>query len=279
MLDYASHAVNSWRVEQLQAIFMQTCALRGEVGEDVLAADLQPEAFWRAVEANLRAGRVRMPFVADQISKELRRIVEFLNEQMRPAEVMAIEVEHYLASHGTRNLVPKTLGATERAASAKAVTDRPNIANTTEWIDRLAANHDQPTIAGANWAVALFERLGANVAPTETRDSLYARWLSAKGKQAWPFFLRYWTGGRLELALAYLKSRPAFAPEEARREALQRFRETGLDVRATEKLNGYPSIELRALAGPEFHRVRAIRPLDCGQSKAGLVAVVELVWE
>ena len=257
MLDYASHAVNSWRVDQIQAAFTDTCTQRGDVPEEVLTAflphDLQVEAFWRAVEANLRAGRVRMLFVADQISKELRRIVEFLNEQMRPAEVMAIEVEHYLASDGTRTLVPKTLGATERAASAKAVTERPNIANTAEWIDRLAESQERSTVDGARWAVALFERLGGEVAPTESRHALYARWVSAKGKQAWPFFLRHSTGGRLELALAYLRSRPAFASEEARREALDRFRMTGLDVRATEKLNGYPSIDLKALAIPETH--------------------------
>jgi hypothetical protein len=55
----------------------------------VLAAFLgpqEPDAFWRQVDANLRAGRVRMVFVADRIPPELRRIVEFLNEQMRPAE-------------------------------------------------------------------------------------------------------------------------------------------------------------------------------------------------
>jgi len=32
---------------------------------------------------------IRMLFVADRIPAELRRIVEFLNEQMDPAEVLA----------------------------------------------------------------------------------------------------------------------------------------------------------------------------------------------
>jgi ribosomal protein L30E len=34
------------------------------------------------VDANLRAGKVRLVFVADEIPAELRRVVEFLNSQM-----------------------------------------------------------------------------------------------------------------------------------------------------------------------------------------------------
>ena len=65
-----------------------------------------------------------MVFVADRIHPELRRIVEFLNEQMRPAEVLAIEVAQFTAG-STRLLAPTLIGATERAAAAKAVT-RPS---------------------------------------------------------------------------------------------------------------------------------------------------------
>ena len=36
-----------------------------------------------------------MLFVADRIPAELRRIVEFLNEQMDPAEVLALELRPY----------------------------------------------------------------------------------------------------------------------------------------------------------------------------------------
>ena len=63
-----------------------------------------------------------MVFVADRIPQELQRIVEFLNEQMRPAEVLALEVEHYTTANGMRLLAPRLVGKTERAESAKAVT-------------------------------------------------------------------------------------------------------------------------------------------------------------
>ena len=40
------------------------------------------ESFFAKVGDNLRAGKIRMVFVADTVPDHLRRIVEFLNEQM-----------------------------------------------------------------------------------------------------------------------------------------------------------------------------------------------------
>ena len=56
-----------------------------------------PERFWEEVATNLHAGRLRLVFVADVIPDELRRIVEFLNEQMTRTDVLAIEVRQYVA--------------------------------------------------------------------------------------------------------------------------------------------------------------------------------------
>lgn len=59
-----------------------------------------------------------MVFVADQIPSELRRIVEFLNGQMAPAEVLAIEVTQY-KGEGLKTLVPRTVGQTAEAEQRK----------------------------------------------------------------------------------------------------------------------------------------------------------------
>ncbi|WP_327106846.1 hypothetical protein [Nonomuraea glycinis] len=48
------------------------------------------ESFFAKVGDNLRAGKIRLVFVADTVPDHLRRIVEFLNEQMNPAEVLAV---------------------------------------------------------------------------------------------------------------------------------------------------------------------------------------------
>lgn len=136
MLDYASHAVTVWSVETIRRAFAATCDVRGEQADVVLSrflpTDRSGEDYWKAVEANLRSGRIRMLFVADEIPRELKRIIEFLNEQMRPAEVLGIEVEHYEAVDGSRTLVPKTIRITERATGIKSVIERPNIESNDE---------------------------------------------------------------------------------------------------------------------------------------------------
>ena len=118
MLDYAANAVVYWPVEQLRAEFEQGCAAIGADPEqeirDRLAMDGDADTLWQRVKTNLQAGRIRMLFVADRIPAELRRIVEFLNEQMDPAEVLALELRQF-QGEGLRTIVPMLYGQTEKA--------------------------------------------------------------------------------------------------------------------------------------------------------------------
>jgi phosphoglycolate phosphatase-like HAD superfamily hydrolase len=72
------------------------------------------------VKTNLQAGWIRMLFVADRIPAELRRIVEFLNEQMDPAEVLALELRQF-QGEGLRTIVPMLYGQTEEAQQKNRV--------------------------------------------------------------------------------------------------------------------------------------------------------------
>ncbi len=98
MLDYAANAVVYWPVERLQAQFE---ANREEYEQALIEllgdAEVSPEQFWQKVKTNLQAGKVRLIFVSDEIPTELRRIVEFLNQQMDPAEVLAVEIKQYVS--------------------------------------------------------------------------------------------------------------------------------------------------------------------------------------
>src|ERR1019366_3693477 len=69
------------------------------------------EHFWEQVKTNLQARKRRLIFVADQIPSELRRIVEFLNSQMDPAEVLAVEVRQFVGGN-LQTLVPQVIGQT-----------------------------------------------------------------------------------------------------------------------------------------------------------------------
>jgi hypothetical protein len=124
MLDYAANAVVYWPVEQLQAEFKQRCEAEGLDPEDEvrdrLALDGDAETLWQQVKTNLQAGRIRMLFVADRIPAELRRIVEFLNEQMDPAEVLALELRQF-QGEGLRTIVPMLYGQTQKAQQKNPV--------------------------------------------------------------------------------------------------------------------------------------------------------------
>ena len=53
------------------------------------------------METNLSVGRIRLLFVADALPAELVRIIEFLNEQMNPAEVLGVELRQYTGGRHT----------------------------------------------------------------------------------------------------------------------------------------------------------------------------------
>jgi len=138
MLDYAANGVRYWPAENLRLSFEQTQAEVGRDPEEAihdLCRDpaITVEGFFAQVADNLRAGRIRMAFVADVVPDELRRIVEFLNEQMNPAEVFAVEVKQYLADgYPGKTLVPAVYGRTataSRKAPARRVGPQALLAN------------------------------------------------------------------------------------------------------------------------------------------------------
>jgi hypothetical protein len=122
MLDYAANAVVYWPMEVIRAQFESTCQVQGLEAEQVIAdflgPETNPEEFWERGKTNLQAGKVRLVFVADKIPAELQRVVEFLNVQMNPAEVLALEVKQYMGQ-GLKTLVPRIIGLTATGGQGK----------------------------------------------------------------------------------------------------------------------------------------------------------------
>lgn len=128
MLDYAANGVMYWPIERLRSTFEAQCTLKDQDPEEVLTTFLagseedeaDSERFWQTVKTNLQAGKIRLLFVADSIPPELRSIVEFLNRQMDPAEVLALEIKKY-EGKGVISLVPQVIGLTAEAQQKKGV--------------------------------------------------------------------------------------------------------------------------------------------------------------
>jgi hypothetical protein len=228
MLDYAANAVVYWPVELLRARFEGACESSGLEADEVLESFLGPgadgEEFWQQAKTNLRAGRVRLVFVADEIPTELRRIVEFLNEQMDPAEVLAVEIKQYVGGD-LKTLVPRLVGQTAEAQRKKAgsATERRN------W--------DEPSFLRD-----LQERTGAEEVASARRilewtraRGLRARW--GKGRVYGAFtpeldhggtthnFVRVYTDATVTILFSYLHEAPPFDDESLRVELLRRLNE------------------------------------------------------
>jgi len=126
MLDYAANGSALWTPERLRTWFEGDDP---EAATERLAAWLESagddpgsvaDTFWDAVGANLREGKIRLVFVADEIPVPLQRLVEFLNEQMPLVEVLAVEIRQYRAAGSNSGaLVSRVVGQTSRAQAAK----------------------------------------------------------------------------------------------------------------------------------------------------------------
>lgn len=126
MLDYAANAIAYWPLDRIRLLAANTCGgtdkLEDRIREllrlDGSEASAEVENYWRKVDSNLRSGEVRLLFVADDLPRELRRVIEFLNENMPRIEVLGVEVRQF-SGKNVQALVPRVIGQTERARQEK----------------------------------------------------------------------------------------------------------------------------------------------------------------
>lgn len=123
MLDYAANAVVYWPPDMIRQRFEASCEARGQHPEELIATllseDDDVDGFWERVRTNLLAERIRIVLVSDDLPREIRRLIEFLNGQMDPAEVLAVQIRQYVGD-GLKTLVPQVIGLTAEAEQKKA---------------------------------------------------------------------------------------------------------------------------------------------------------------
>ena len=262
MLDYAANAVAYWPVEQVQAKFESRCEAESEDSEEILSGflgdDAKSDDFWLNVKTNLQAGRIRLVFVADVIPPELRRVVEFLNEQMDPAEVLAIEVKQFIGE-GMKTLVPRVLGQTEIARQKKSGTrsdyDKIEAAEYLRQIDEERTPAEAKVIRKLiDWArnAGLEDNFNQGV-----RGSACIPRLRHNGKRFWPMSVQ--ARGLVVIQFRWLKDHEPFIDVAKREELLGRLQELP-DFRATATgINGYPKLPVSVLCDEvQFKKFTAI---------------------
>jgi hypothetical protein len=120
MLDYAANGSEYWSMDKIRLSFEKSCEKSGASLADIDVSEGEEEEYWRVFENNLRTGKIRMIFAADEIPMELRRIIEFLNNQMKDTEVIGLEIKQYTSGGVISTLVPRVVGQTAKAMDIKS---------------------------------------------------------------------------------------------------------------------------------------------------------------
>jgi hypothetical protein len=177
-------------------------------------------------------------------------VVEFLNTQMSPAEVLAVEIRQFVGE-GLKTLVPRVLGQTQEAQQKK----RPGSIGKLQW--------DEDSFFGALEAVT-----GAGAADIARRlmewavmrglviwfgqgkpDGSLVPILKWKGKNHFTFSV--WTYGRIEIQFAYMQGRIPFGDLSRREDIRQRLNAVLPNPIPEDSLTRRPSITLLDLANKD----------------------------
>jgi hypothetical protein len=128
LLEYAANIDVYWPSDRIRSLAVEQHGGSGELDRAILELlDLDPdsdatdhvETYWSQVEEHLRNGKLRLLFVADELPREVRRIIEFLNGKMNDVEVLGVELRQYVGDK-LRAMVPRIIGQTEATRRAKS---------------------------------------------------------------------------------------------------------------------------------------------------------------
>mgnify|MGYP001097626815 CR=1 FL=1 len=219
MLDYAANCSVYWPVDTIVAQFESNCRELGrdpeQVFEEFLGDDSNEERFWQKVKTHIQAGKIRLVFVSDNIPVELLRAVEFLNEQMDPAEVLAVEVQQYASKDDdVRVLVPRLIGQTAEAKQKKSsITRERRRWDETSFFQELESRRGKDEAAAARkiyeWVENKTPELEVEWGTGDTYGGFTAHLRHRNGKVSHDLF-RVGIWGGVEIASSSYASQPPF---------------------------------------------------------------------
>ena len=181
------------------------------------------------------------------IPRELARIVEFLNEQMK-ADVRAIELSWFESEDGVTALSPRVIGETERAQTVKAARGALSPIGRDAWIEENLAQYGPETIKGAQAFIRLVDDAGGRSEVTSAQGSIVSVFELPNGR-IYPVALAKWSKGSIQFSLKDLKSRPAFTSDNVRKDLYDRLAAVAGPL-STDNISGYPAFPVTKLANP-----------------------------
>jgi hypothetical protein len=240
MFEYAANASAYWDVAAFRESWEVSVREGGGDPDARLATELgveEPDVFWQKVDENLRAGQIRLVFVADGVPRELQRIVEFLNERMVPTEVLAVDIRQHPAGDDVV-LIRTVLGQTVAAIDRKQKRSWPP-STVEELREGLGGLPEPARTAG----LKIFEHLAQTARPVPSRGE-------TRG-----MYFHYEAAGRLVLTIDFWLEWPK--PDDTT------FRVPFSSMR----YDGVPPVQLEAI-WQRFSQVPSLAPLLAGVPEA-----------
>lgn len=248
MLDYAANGVVYWPAQTMRNKFDGICRSRNEEPGDVLShflgqdGDAKHDAFWETVDSNLRSGRIRLVFLADQIPTELQRVVEFLNEQMARVDVIAVELKQFVGE-GIQTLVPRLIGQTaaakqkqEQAVRGKRILDKDT------FLAIFANGVEKETTDTARRVVDWMQQ-NTDALTFGTSSAIGS--VKLNGKNVNPFLL--YSNGMVEVSFGNIRGNSSFKDQGKRTELLEKLNSImGIKIQQ-DRIESFPKFPLSAL--------------------------------
>lgn len=245
MLDYAANAVVYWPLEKIISKFEANCKESDpdEILTEFIDSDSTIEEFWSKVKTNLQAGKIRMLFVADELPKDLKRVIEFLNEQMDPAEVLGIEIKQFVGQ-GVKTLVPRIIGQTMEAQQKKSAA----MSNVVKWDEKSFFKELQKTRGKEEAQIAnkikewSEENLPRFVFKKNPTYAVFWPCIDYNSISYWPISIN--TKGQMTITFQYLKDKIPFNNEALRLELLNRINKIQEVNITADRIGGRPNFPL-----------------------------------
>ena len=168
LLEYAANVDMYWPPGRIRSLAAEQHGGADEFDRTILDfLDLDPddesavhvESYWSQVEENLRNGKLRLLFVADELPREVRRIIEFLNTKMTDVQVLGVELRQYVGDK-LQAMVPRVIGQTEATRRAKRTKPAPSKHTTQDEMVGACPSSVQPYVTDM---IAEAERRGITV--------------------------------------------------------------------------------------------------------------------
>ena len=159
IIEYAANAQDTWGAGLARQFAAEFWIKKGKALEEVLQErfpDLAQEDLWRNIENNLRQGRIRLLIAADIIHPEVRRMIEYLNNEMQNVEVLGLELRMYGEKENQLIFVPRIIGQTQaiidrKSSSSNSVMWSPELLR--EKYENLPDKQKESLTRILNWAI------------------------------------------------------------------------------------------------------------------------------